>query len=178
MLYYEVANLVTVTKTNLIDKMPCAYGTMRVASGPIYILLMYSMNPFRRMVTVGHNATVFIYNTIPTEREATVKPELESDMQRNASYWRRARSSLPPGCLWRLWQSASTLTEPFRPAGNVFCWCHWVLCSIAMCVQLCFAPVGQPRQMPAAAHSTPRTSESLPHGLLLWDWGQSHPLWV
>jgi len=99
MLYYEVANLVTVTKTNLIDKMPCAYGTMRVASGPIYILLMYSMNPFRRMVTVGHNATVFIYNTIPTEREATVKPELESDMQRNASYWRRARSSLPPGCL-------------------------------------------------------------------------------
>jgi len=26
--YYEVANLVTVTKTNLIDEMPCAYGTL------------------------------------------------------------------------------------------------------------------------------------------------------
>ena len=44
--YYEVVNLVTVTKTNMIDEMPCAYGTLCVASGPIYILLMYPMNPF------------------------------------------------------------------------------------------------------------------------------------
>jgi len=65
--YYEVANLFTVTKTNMIDEMPCAYGTLRVASGLIYILLMYPMNPFRRMVTVGHKATVSIYNRIPTE---------------------------------------------------------------------------------------------------------------
>jgi len=43
--YYEVANLVTVTKTNMIDKIRCAYGTVRVASGLIYILLMYPMNP-------------------------------------------------------------------------------------------------------------------------------------
>ena len=42
--YYEAANLVTVTKTNMIDEMPCAYRTLRVASGPIYILLMYPMN--------------------------------------------------------------------------------------------------------------------------------------
>jgi hypothetical protein len=27
--YYAVANLVTVTKTNMIDEMPCAYGTLR-----------------------------------------------------------------------------------------------------------------------------------------------------
>jgi len=27
--YYEVANLVTVTKTNMIDDMPWAYGTIR-----------------------------------------------------------------------------------------------------------------------------------------------------
>jgi len=46
----------------MIHKMPCAYGTLSVASGPIYILLMYPMNPFRCIVTVGHNATVFIYN--------------------------------------------------------------------------------------------------------------------
>jgi len=46
-------------------------------------------------------------------------------MQRDAWYWRWARSNLPPGCLWRLWRSASTLTEPFRPDGNVFCWCRW-----------------------------------------------------
>jgi len=27
--YYDVANLVTVTKTNMIDEMPCGYGTLR-----------------------------------------------------------------------------------------------------------------------------------------------------
>jgi len=97
--YYEVANPVTVTKTNMIDEMPCACGTLGVASGPIYVLLMYPMDPNRRIVTVGHNPTVFIYNRIPTEREETEKPRSEGDMQRDASYWRRARSSLPPGCL-------------------------------------------------------------------------------
>jgi len=30
--YYEVANLVTVTKTNMIDEMPCAYGTLRTTA--------------------------------------------------------------------------------------------------------------------------------------------------
>jgi len=121
--YYEVANLVTVTKTNMIDEMPCAYGTLRVASGPIHILLMYPMNPIWRMDTVGQNATVFIYNTIPTEQEETAKPRSEGNMQHDASYWRRSQSSLPPGCLWRLNWSASTLTESFRPDGNVFSWC-------------------------------------------------------
>jgi len=100
--HYEVANLVTVTKTNMIDEMPCAYGTLRVASGLIDILLIYPMNPFRRMVTVGHDATAFIYNWIPTERKETAKPRSEADMQRDRSYGRRARSSLPPGCLSRL----------------------------------------------------------------------------
>ena len=59
--YYKVANLVAVTMTNMIDAMPCAYGTPHVASGPKYILLMYPMNRFQRMVTVSHNATVFLY---------------------------------------------------------------------------------------------------------------------
>jgi hypothetical protein len=27
--YYDVANLVTVTKTNMTDEMPCGYGTLR-----------------------------------------------------------------------------------------------------------------------------------------------------
>jgi hypothetical protein len=40
-----------------------------------------------------------------------------------------ATRSLDAGCgvirnrgVWRLWRSASTLTQPFRPDGNVFCW--------------------------------------------------------
>jgi len=90
---------VTVTKTNMIDEMPCAYGTLHVASGPIDILLMYPMNPFRRMVTVGHNATVFFYNRIPTEPEEMVKLRSEGDMQCDALFWRWARCSLPPGWL-------------------------------------------------------------------------------
>jgi len=98
----EVGDLVTVTKTNMIDEMLCAYGTLCVASGPIHVLLMYAMNPFRPMVTVGHNATVFIHNRIQTELEETAKPRPEGDMQRDAVYWRRARSSLPPGCLGHL----------------------------------------------------------------------------
>jgi hypothetical protein len=43
MTYYEAANHVTVTKHNMIDEMTCA------------------------MVTVGHNARVFVFNRIPTE---------------------------------------------------------------------------------------------------------------
>ena len=72
--YYEVANLVTVTKTNMINEMPCA------------------------MVTVGPNATVFVYNAIPTEREEMAKLRSEGGMQHDALYWRRARSNLSPGC--------------------------------------------------------------------------------
>jgi hypothetical protein len=30
--YYEVVNLVTVTKTNMIDNLPCAYGTLRTTA--------------------------------------------------------------------------------------------------------------------------------------------------
>jgi len=97
--YYEVVNLVTVRKTNMIDQMPCAYGTLHVASGPIYIVLLFPMNPFQRIVTVGDNATVCVYNKMPTKREETANLRLEGDMQHDALYLSWARSSQPPGCL-------------------------------------------------------------------------------
>ena len=34
--YYDVANLVTVPKTNMIDEMPCGYGTLRTADVRIW----------------------------------------------------------------------------------------------------------------------------------------------
>jgi hypothetical protein len=34
--YYDVANLVTVTKTNMIDEMPCGCGTLRTAGVRIW----------------------------------------------------------------------------------------------------------------------------------------------
>jgi len=52
-----------------------------------------------------------------------VKLWWEGDIQCDTWYWRWARSKPPRWCLWRLWQSASTLTEPFRPAGIILCWC-------------------------------------------------------
>jgi hypothetical protein len=36
MSYYDVANLVTVTKTNMIDEMACIYGTIRTADVRIW----------------------------------------------------------------------------------------------------------------------------------------------
>jgi len=44
------------------------------------------MNPFRRMVTVGNNASVFVYNRRPTEREEMAKQRSEGDMQRDVWY--------------------------------------------------------------------------------------------
>jgi len=41
---------------------------------------VYPMNPFRRMVTVGHNARVFVYNTRPTQRKESAKRRLDGDM--------------------------------------------------------------------------------------------------
>jgi len=35
---------------------------------------------------------------------------------------------LDHGCLWRHWQSASTLTQPFHLDGNVCFWCHRSTC--------------------------------------------------
>jgi len=100
--YDEVANLVTVTKTNMIDEMPCAYGSLHVANGPIYILLMYPMNSFQRMVTVGPDGKVLVYDRIPTEREETAILRAEGDTQRDGSYRCRVRIALLPRCLWRL----------------------------------------------------------------------------
>jgi len=97
--YDEVENLVTVTKTNMIDEMPCAYGSLHVASGPIYILLIYPMNSFQRRVTVGPNAKLFVYDRIPTEREETAILRSESDTQCDGSYRCRARIDLLPRCI-------------------------------------------------------------------------------
>jgi len=82
----------------------------------------YPMNPFRHIVTVGHNARLIIENRRPTEREVTLKQQSEGHIQHDALYWCWARSNPPPGCLWQLWQSASTLTGPFHPNGIFFRW--------------------------------------------------------
>jgi hypothetical protein len=39
--YYEVANLMTVTMMNMIDEMPCAYGTLRTTAVRIWHKVSY-----------------------------------------------------------------------------------------------------------------------------------------
>ena len=53
--------------------------------------------PNEPIPTYGHR--VFVYNRIPTQREERAKLRSQGDMQRDVSYWRRARSNLPLGCL-------------------------------------------------------------------------------
>jgi len=55
-------------------------------------------------------------------RTARGLPRPVANTKRDAWYWHRVRSNLPPESLQRLWRSASTVTEQFRPDGNVFCW--------------------------------------------------------
>jgi len=57
-------------------------------------------------------------------------------------------------------------------------WSHLDLYSVPLGVVLCFATAGQLMQMPATAHSIPRTFQLLLHGLLLEVLGLSHPIWV
>jgi len=82
----------------------------------------YPMNQFWRIVTVGHNASVLVWNRRPTEEKDVVKQRSQGNMRRNAWYWRKVRSNPPLGYLWCLRWSASILTEPFRPDGNFYCW--------------------------------------------------------
>jgi hypothetical protein len=83
---------------------------------------VYTINPFRCMVTVGHNARVFVANRRATEREGLAKRESDCNKQLETWYWHRAQSNPPPGYLWWLWRSVSTLKQPVRPDGNVFFW--------------------------------------------------------
>jgi len=55
--YYDVANLVTVTKTNMIDEMPCGYGTLTTTS--VRIRHQVSHGPAQRSQQV-QNLTILI----------------------------------------------------------------------------------------------------------------------
>jgi len=81
------------------------------------------MNPFWRIVTVGHNTTVIVYNWRLTEREEMVKQQSEGDVQCNPLCRGRAQSNLPPWWLWRLWQSAYPSRAPIHLNGFLFSWC-------------------------------------------------------
>jgi hypothetical protein len=83
---------------------------------------------------LAFNARQIIWNRRPTEWKEMVTMQWVSDMQRDAWYYRQAQSKSPPGCLWRLWPTASTLTEPFSPDGNLFCCCDPDCVGRAICL--------------------------------------------
>jgi hypothetical protein len=125
--YYEVANHEIVTMMNMINEMPYAFGALRTTSLGIRHQVSHraapnsDLNPFQRMAPLGDNTTMIFYNRIQKVREETAQQRSEGNMEHDAAYWCRAQSNLPPGCLCQLWRSASTLTTPFHPDGNVFC---------------------------------------------------------
>jgi hypothetical protein len=53
--YYDVANLVTITKTNMIDEMPCGYGTLRTTG--VRIRNQVSRRPAQRSLQL-HTLTI------------------------------------------------------------------------------------------------------------------------
>jgi hypothetical protein len=55
--YYDVANLVTVTKTNMINEMPCGYGTLRTTG--VRIQNQVSRSPAQRSPQL-QNLTILI----------------------------------------------------------------------------------------------------------------------
>jgi len=121
--------------------MPCAYGTLRTTA--LRIRHQVSRRAAQRS-QVLQNLTILIVksrsvlnappwlqvlsggseNALAESEEETAKLQSQGDVQRDASYWSRARSNPPPWCLWRPWRRTSSLTEPFRPDGIVSCWCH------------------------------------------------------
>jgi len=101
--YYEVANLVTVTKTNMIDEMPCAYGTLRTT--PLRIRHQVSRRAAQRSQLL-QNLTILIVqsrsvlnappylqvlsgsseNTLAESEEETAKLRSDGDVQRDGWY--------------------------------------------------------------------------------------------
>jgi len=76
---------------------------------------------------------------------------------------------------------AGLSTEPLQSVGDDHSHdyhCHQVLYSVTGCVVLCFALARHLMQMHATAHSIPRTSEVLLHGLQEYDLNLSRPLSV
>jgi len=78
------------------------------------------MNLFRRLVTVGHNPRVFVYNRRMTEQEETAKRWTQGVMQRDTRYWCWELSNPPPVCPSRLWHRVSSLPRQFYPHANIF----------------------------------------------------------
>ena len=87
-------------------------------------------------------------------------------MQPDALYWHRARSIPPPGCLWRLWRSASTLTQPFRPDGNVFCWWEfYIIHSSGHLPQNLYTEIPEPTISWCSISRTVRANSFVYHGV-------------
>ena len=81
------------------------------------------MNPFQHMVTVDHNASVIVVNRRPTEADEMLNQRSQGNVECDALDWLPGQSIPPPGCLSRLWHSASTPTKPFRSDSNILCSC-------------------------------------------------------
>jgi len=143
--YYEVVNLGTVTKTNMIDEMPCAYGTLRTTSLRIWHQVLRRAAQRSQLLQISTRTHSDLWSQLATTLQFSF-----TVVYRSREKWhhcdRRAICNVTRGIgagrrvichqgvsegsdgARPLWRSPSTLTQPFRLDRNVFCWCSRMSC--------------------------------------------------
>jgi len=139
--YYDVANLVTVTKTNMIDEMPCDYGTLRTtgvrirhqvsrrACTEVSAALEVSRRPAQRSQQL-QNLTILIVKSrsilnappslqVLSGARANALAESESTLQSSRGGWEHLEVLRSTGEGYRsVWEVCVWL-----PDRITFCWC-------------------------------------------------------
>ena len=133
--YYDVANLVTVTKTNMIDEMPCGYGTLRTTG--VRIQNQISRRPAQRSPQRSpqlQNLTILIVksrsilNAPPSLQELSGASEnalaqSENILQSSRGGWEHLEVLRSTGEGYRsVWEVCV-----WFPDRITSCWCHFVI---------------------------------------------------
>jgi len=126
--YYDVVNHVTVTKTNMIDEIPCGYGTLRTTG--VRIWHQVSRRPAQRSHPL-QNLTILIVrsrsilNPLPSlqvlsgARENALA-ESECTFQSSRGGWEHLEVHRSTGeGYWSVWEACVWL-----PDRIPFCWCR------------------------------------------------------
>jgi len=138
------------------------------AASPVTWQSEWKRVPIEPIPTCGHNWPQCLSGrlTLETEkREEAVRLWSGGDMQCNVWYSRLARSNPPLGCLWQLWRSASTGTQPFHPDVYVFAYVVYLNCKhssqqlYSLYVQLCKALI-----FPNSRETTSQAQHICDHG--------------
>jgi len=126
--YYDVGNLVTVTKTNMIDEMPCGYGTLRTTG--VRIRNQVSCRPVQRSPQL-QNLTILTVKS-PSILNAPPSPQVLSGARENALAQSQSILQSSRGG-WKHLEVLKSTGEGYQSVWEVcvwlpdritFCWCR------------------------------------------------------